>query len=1039
MSEERIERLVRTWIATEQQEEVDAAVAELSSGNASLLPLVKALGEYLTSEEDDQRTKGVEFLSSVLARFPREKLNRQSVRVLVTFYCGKLEDTETIIPALKGLVALVAAPTFTSTDAVEVVRALFRHVKMKVLIQAQRFLVFTIIDTLLANHREAFKGMVKEFLDGYIAIAEGEKDPRNLLLAFAIARVILIEFDISAHVEDLFNITFCYFPITFRPPPDDPYGITSDDLKNALRACLNATPSFGPWAIPLFLEKVTAGSPVTKRDTLQTLDACLPVYGASMARTHARKLWNTLKLEIFQPTDPETEAKALKSTQILIQTIYANGADGDSQEIEGLAKEACEECLRILKEPEKSQAKPATKVLCAFMSTTPSVARFTLSQAIPHFVRLFLDPDEAPNRAPTLRLLSDVVAAARDSTLKDLEVLDEDEEVPLSPYKDEVLGVFSVGLKNSVTCKHALEGLRNLVTTHGLLSDEELGFIVHSVNEILLKEGMEDDDIGEGILELFIAISTTAPRHVTETTLPLLFSSLPDRAPPRSADADRLRVWHILAFLKKLCIQSDLFEMFVVRLSTKLDLVCTPRTAAEGEESDVEPSAAYAHSILRTLADVLAIKVDKEHPDVAKYIDRLLPRLYHLHIYSALSAEESQAIATDERLVAVSAEIITLIMQVQTAQKQDAFIQSLFAAYFEGQASQIADGQPKLPADNSFKPFEPQVDPLQKHLVPLFSAAVVALRKEVAFPTENEGTVLHSLLLWSLDEAQTSLQRDACNHAIGSVVNKRAEGLSSFLSEELDTFWSANIADTSVPAERRRNAISAWIWIAKALLIRRHSTAMSYAERLFVLFDDTEVSWDAARAIGQIVRADKVLTKRNHAVIKILYAQKFFNALLPRIVEGAKAPGDPRRQNAYLVALTSLIKAIPKTTYAHELPTLMPLLLRGLELPDPEIRANVIDTFLVTADPDAKEKSAISEHATSLVHTMLKNSMVSQQPSVRLRVSALRYLAKLPSLVRYDVLHPQKATVVRELAKALDDPKKAVRKEAVEARFKFSG
>ena len=43
--------------------------------------------------------------------------------------------------------------------------------------------------------------MSKEFLDGYILLAEGEKDPRNLLVGFAIARVILIEFGISGHVE----------------------------------------------------------------------------------------------------------------------------------------------------------------------------------------------------------------------------------------------------------------------------------------------------------------------------------------------------------------------------------------------------------------------------------------------------------------------------------------------------------------------------------------------------------------------------------------------------------------------------------------------------------------------------------------------------------------------------------------------------------------------------------------------------------------------------------------------------------------------
>ena len=44
----------------------------------------------------------------------------------------------------------------------------------------------------------------------------------------------------------------------------------------------------------------------------------------------------------------------------------------------------------------------------------------------------------------------------------------------------------------------------------------------------------------------------------------------------------------------------------------------------------------------------------------------------------------------------------------------------------------------------------------------------------------------------------------------------------------------------------------------------------------------------------------------------------------------------------------------------------------------------------------------------------------------------------LPKIVRYDVLHPQKPMVLRELTKALDDPKRAVRKEAVDARSVYS-
>lgn len=43
--------------------------------------------------------------------------------------------------------------------------------------------------------------MREEFISGYLILADGEKDPRNLMLAFAIARVILIEFDVTNRIE----------------------------------------------------------------------------------------------------------------------------------------------------------------------------------------------------------------------------------------------------------------------------------------------------------------------------------------------------------------------------------------------------------------------------------------------------------------------------------------------------------------------------------------------------------------------------------------------------------------------------------------------------------------------------------------------------------------------------------------------------------------------------------------------------------------------------------------------------------------------
>lgn len=101
------------------------------------------------------------------------------------------------------------------------------------------------------------------FINSYTKIVDGEKDPRNLMLLFSIDRVILLEFDVKDHIEDFFDVTFCYFPITFRPPPNDPYGITADDLKLALRECMASNPYFAKMALPLFLEKFATATGAT--------------------------------------------------------------------------------------------------------------------------------------------------------------------------------------------------------------------------------------------------------------------------------------------------------------------------------------------------------------------------------------------------------------------------------------------------------------------------------------------------------------------------------------------------------------------------------------------------------------------------------------------------------------------------------------------------------------------------------------------------------------------------------------------------------
>ncbi|KAJ7879223.1 ARM repeat-containing protein [Mycena olivaceomarginata] len=899
-----VEQLVTTWMVSGRDEELAAAVAEVSEGR--LLGVVKALGTYLTSEQDDLRTKGVDFLATVITRRPQNALNRQSVKVLTAFFCDKLDDTETIVPALKGLASL--PPICSSSDALVMINAVFAHVKMRALVQSVRFHVFTIIDGLIANHRETLKGMKKDFIAPYISLAEGEKDPRNLLVAFAIARVILIEFDPTDHIEALSNIVFCYFPITFRAP------------------------------------------------------------GERSLRHHTGRPADCIT--IFQPTDSATEEAALVAMQALVVTIHAED-DAQDEDLQGLARDACEECIGIL----------------------PSVSRYTLAHAVPHLLKLFADPNEVPSRHPILLLLSDLIAAARDSIKA--KSTPEEPILLFAPFKDEVLGALISGVATLATTRAALAGLTGLVSTPHLLSDAELGFVVLKVNDVLetcLDEEHSDDR--SAILKLL-------NDHLT---LPLLLGSLPASAPPREAVAARARYQHVLSALSTLCGPAPAL-----------------RDPPNGAADDPELRAAYLHALLAALKRTLAGKADEGHADVAAYADTLVPALYGV-----------------PRVVGVVGEIVGLVVQSTAPARQQAFAAVLFPAFLSGKIVPLCAAE-HVSIEDKFFPFAADATTAERNLLVLFEAGVVPLHPSVTIDADINACT-ETILVQGLAHTDTDRQAEAVFRTVGSIVNKHVDELGPFLEHKTTVYWAERIQDSAGTPAQRRQAIRVWTWLCKALLVRSHARALPAINRLFDVFGDATVGTDAAKAFGDIAAADGVLTKRNAAVVRFLWAQKFATGMLPRLMGGARDERDPALQHANLIALTALIKAIPNAAYAHEMTQLLPLLLRALLLPDAQIRANVIETLLAAAAQHTSTHAVLAEHAPALARQMLAYTKPGAPvTSTRIRISALRYLGVLPAVVRYAVLHPVKAEVLRELAAALDDPRRGVRREAVDARFKYSG
>ena len=136
---------------------------------------------------------------------------------------------------------------------------------------------------------------------------------------------------------------------------------------------------------------------------------------------------------------------------------------------------------------------------------------------------------------------------------------------------------------------------------------------------------------------------------------------MPDKAPARNATISRAKYWRALSALTKLCVPAELFETLVIRLTTRLDIICD--ASSSNESPDTELCTAYAHSLLVTIANTLASKADQGHTDIPKYIDRLIPRILNVLFFSALISNNRTMVATDDRIVTVTARILTSVVE----------------------------------------------------------------------------------------------------------------------------------------------------------------------------------------------------------------------------------------------------------------------------------------------------------------------------------------------------------------------------------------
>lgn len=111
--------------------------------------------------------------------------------------------------------------------------------------------------------------------------------------------------------DDLFDVTSCYFPITFNPPPGDTIGITRANLVDALLDCLVATIEFAPACMELIFEKLGTPLDETKMQCYMLLVKAAKAFRADGLGPYLSRVYVSVRTEMFQSFDEDIKQAAL--------------------------------------------------------------------------------------------------------------------------------------------------------------------------------------------------------------------------------------------------------------------------------------------------------------------------------------------------------------------------------------------------------------------------------------------------------------------------------------------------------------------------------------------------------------------------------------------------------------------------------------------------------------------------------------------------------------------------------------------------------
>uniref|UniRef100_A0A3B3DD02 MMS19 nucleotide excision repair protein n=1 Tax=Oryzias melastigma TaxID=30732 RepID=A0A3B3DD02_ORYME len=1020
--------LVEEFVSGLQDSKAQDAAKGVRDGHFTVLQLVEALGLSLTSSEPQTRARGVQLLSDVLQE-DSAALSQREVEVLIAFYENRLKDNYVVTPpVLRGLLALTRCAALPPGSAVSMLRSLFQDVHVQSLMIAERACVYNMLINLMDTREAELKSLGADFVFGFVQSMDGERDPRNLLLAFQIARNIVVRgYDLGKFTEELFEVTSCYFPIDFTPPPNDPHGITKEELVQALRAVLAGTPKFAEFLFPLLIEKLDSDVQSAKLDALQTLNAFLSRCEHTDTAEFLQGLWSSLRREVFQTSSEKIESAALAALTALTSCLSRSVLSSDSEDVLGHFLEVVlKDCEHHLREPDLKLVWPSAKLLQACSGASYRASRVIAASVLPALTEQYSSKTQCSQRRTLLEVLQRFVQSVKSSRST------EDDDGVLSAHRADLCGVAFAALSESNASLQVTAAalLASLARQTGLLLEADVRLAVDHLTRLLLTE--DDDRVSAAVVECAGVLAELHPAAFATRLIPRLKEEVfSDASQQHSHHAVRRRCLSALAAVST--------QPSVVQESTPV-LLQVLKSALTGGVS-LEEAVLACRSLQR-----IAARVQDTEEAGTCFHDVIIPRLLSLALQAALQEEDSSgrggALVQEDFLSAVVPVISTSCSRLQP---------TLAARTASRAVSLFLDGDVSCLPENSFPPRlqllqAEEVSWRRSQLVCLLMGCVCALPRGVELPRTDE-------LLSRLEEMSCTcrhpLSYTAAAKCFAGLVNKSAEGgaldgviqrVRARICRELDS--------SSSPL--RTQAFTLLVWVSKALLLRYHPLSTGLTDQLFSLLDDAHLGAAAADGFLLLMSdSPDVLNRGCHADVRIMYRQRFFSENSAKLVQGFNAAPQEKKPN-YLKALSNIVNTLPQQVQVTELPALLSLLLEALTCPDQGVQLSTLSCLEpVIASPPP----VLLQQLEAVVGRLL--ALVCS-PAMNVRMSSLRCVRALSLLPAHQVqdspeqlsgslklirnecrcfqVLPFRARVLRALAPPLDDRKRLVRQEAVQAR-----